>query len=206
MSNSWNFYIEVRDGPNWITPNDLLPPDPWSSPKSFSWLLHYRYDFLFENDRALLPFHLGYPSDIGAVWRESTRSWLLGFDAKWIGYPQLMVDFWRDKGTLLVGNSVSVHFASLFADGNGEFPAEALKAAGCFDVDLLPHRSSAENPIDRQSGYALAKLIEKTPEAQIPVTWRTSIVELLGDETCNDFINLRQYGRDEDIRVIAFYS
>lgn len=49
-------------------------------------------------------------------------------------------------------------------------------------------------------------MIEKMPAANVPVTWRTSIVELLGNETCDDFINLRRYGPDEKLRVIAFYS
>jgi hypothetical protein len=122
----------------------------------------------------------------------------------WLSYPALLIDCW-DSEVVTVAANVQARHAILFGDGTQSFPRAALVTAGASDEELevlhkgRPVRAPVATAFGRQRNH-IAGLSQDEP---VEVTWRATITELVGGPYSILFKGLRQYGPDEELRILS---
>jgi len=208
-----HFHFECRGRDGWFVPEDFVAhPDgfdgePFRSFGQFAfahptagWL-----DLFYGND-AIFPLQPGAPDDRrGSPLLKYLDQYgdELPDDIRlcWLPYANLMIDCW-DEEQLVVGAKVPVPFAILFGDGRQMFPEESLLRAGfdfkSWDRDRVGLRSV---PIDRTVGRNRFEISDHPTTHEVGVTWTTSIASYVGWSA--EFKRLREFARDEDLRILV---
>jgi hypothetical protein len=208
VSIDFYFYVETVATGVWTRPDACAHLERAAALGEFTWLPRRAAGAaLFFGKTARFPFRSGRPPhteasalfayiDRGLDWDE--------LDPRWVSFEELLVDSW-DEPTLLVEARVPVTLAALFEDGEREFPEAALLARGCAEPMMhgLRQGTLASQAIDRTFGKARHEVETAPTSAPLSVTWRDSVSKLLGADRAASFRNLRRYGKDAELRVIA---
>jgi hypothetical protein len=122
----------------------------------------------------------------------------------WLPYQELFVDCW-DTDLVTVGTRVPARHAHLFGNGQQRFPAAELIEAGVTEAELDDLRDGglAREPVDTTFGQERFRIAQLPPDREVRVTWRETIAEFIGEPHASLFKGLRQYGRDEDLRILS---
>ena len=123
----------------------------------------------------------------------------------WLPYPELFIDCW-DTDLVTIGAKVPARYALLFGDGTQEFPGAALLEAGASEEEVERVRVGwwpVREPVDTAFGQQRSRLAELPPDRAVEVTWRATITESIGQRHAGLFKGLRQYGPDEDLRILS---
>jgi hypothetical protein len=122
----------------------------------------------------------------------------------WLPYPELFIDSWNTD-YLTIEGMTPVRYALLFGNGQQQFPSTALLAVGLTEreVDRLREGRWTDEPVDITLGRERYRLAEMPPDREVKVTWRATIGEFVGEPHASLFTGLRQYGRDEDLRILS---
>jgi hypothetical protein len=209
-----HFYVERRVPEGWIVPADFKPEAwtfkcdhpfgefAWAHPRA-GWLdLFFGVDPLFPmrpgppDDRRSSPLlqHLDQFYDY-----RLNEDWLC-----WIPYSELVVGCW-DTDLVTVGTKVPARYALLFGDGRQSFPRSSLLGAGASDkeVERLRDGHLVTEPVDVTYGRQRFRITELPPDEPVEVTWRATIAEFIGERCVSLFKGLRQYGPDDDLRLLS---
>ena len=116
----------------------------------------------------------------------------------------MLLDDWQYE-TVLVGYRVEARWASYFRDGNSPFPIDLLNDPNFKEDKYLRERArqwrgAPSNGIGGADRFRLSKL---PPNAAFDVTCRETIAEYIGGRYAQLFASLRDYGRDEDLRILS---
>ena len=209
-----HFYIERRRDDGWIVPAEFKPEAwtfecdwrfggfAWAHPSN-GWLE------LFKGADGLFRFRSGPPDDRrGSPLLRYLDGW---YDYEgnedhlcWIPFEELFVDFW-DVDKVTVRSRVQARHALLFGDGQRPFPRAELVAAGVEEdvVERYHQGEWVDEPVDVSSGKDRSRLNGLPGDSVVEVTWRDTISEFIGEPLAGLFKGLRQYGRDEDLRVLS---
>ncbi|MEM1182407.1 MAG: hypothetical protein AAGM22_28935 [Acidobacteriota bacterium] len=209
-----HLYIEHRGDDGWGIPNAFAPKANMFHPElgQFAWV-HPRAGWLdlFWSEDAIFPFQPGAPEERGSSpllnHLKNRRDY--GFDRNedslsWLPLTEMWLDSWQDE-TVLVGYPVEARWVPHFGDGNSPFPIDLLS-----DPDFKEDRDLRERarlwrgaPINGMSGADRFRWSIRPPHAAFNVTWRETIAELIGGRYAQLFTSLRDYGRDEDLRILS---
>lgn len=209
-----HFYVECREPDGWDVPTDFNPEFRifecdrpfgefvWAHPRC-GWL------DLFFGVAPLFPMRSGPPDD-------RRRSPLLRHldqisdynrnedELCWLPYAELDIDCW-DTDFVTIGTSVPARHALLFGDGRQGLPRAALLAAGASQKELERLRDGklAREPVDAAFGQHRSRIAELPPDRLVEVTWRATIAEFIGEPHAGSFKGLRQYGPDDELRILS---
>ena len=209
-----HFYIECRNPEGWVVPPDFKP-ERWTFEcdhpfGEFAWAHPGRHWLaLFFGKDPLFRMRPGPPED-------QRRSPLLRHRAQfsdnrcnedqlcWLPYPELVIDSW-DTELVTVETRVPARYALLFGDGQQKFPETALVGAGASEEELKGLRDGlqAHEPVNATLGRLRYRIAELPPNRPVEVTWHTTIAEFIGEPHAALFKGLRQYGPDEDLRILS---
>jgi hypothetical protein len=122
----------------------------------------------------------------------------------WLPYPELFIDSWNTD-YLTIAGMAPVRSALLFGNGSQRFPKAELLAAGVTEAefDRLAQGRWTDEPTDLTVGRERFRLAQLPPDREVQVTWRATIGEFVGEPHASIFQGLRQYGRDEDLRILS---
>lgn len=205
------FFIETRAAGEWVVPEEFIDRrDPRiPSVRDFTWMKRWAPSSrLFFGDDAAIPFCTGRPE-----WTRASALYNTWFpagyedrelDVAWIPYEELSVDGWCERW-LTLATRVPAPAALLFGDGGQPFPEAALAAAGWNEDEIRRARDGqlAAEPIDRTLGRARHEVEAGHPMRAVEVTWRESVAGFLRDWRAEAFRSLRQYGSDDQLRVVS---
>jgi hypothetical protein len=199
-------------------PENFQSEEPYARLGEFNWLpSRLILKDIFWGEMRLFEMRNELPPDRSG---SAFLQWLdsFGYDYKsddwqisWIPYAELQIDCW-DEPMLLVEEHVSTTYALLFGDGEQPFPRQPLLEAGYDEEKMEKLQCPAyachltKQPIDRTQGKSRHQLEQLPSDAPVLVTWAVTISDFLGDKRANSFKSLRQYGRDEDLRIITTLS
>jgi hypothetical protein len=189
VSDDYYWYAEGLAGDRWYL--------PWES--EFTWM-DQRHPALgaFLGPGAFLPLTPGLPprppeSDlldlVARRYAPETRTW-------WAPYENLLVDDW-EVTRVLVAATVPLQYASLFGDGTGPFPMDALRHIGWARL--------TDRPIDRSFGPGRFELAVRPPGSRIEVTWQDTLADLLGAEQVERFRAISGYPGTRH-RIVVVYA
>jgi len=214
LADYYHFFIERLGSDGWCVPPGFQA-ESWTFTNhhpfgEFAWA-HPRQKWLnlFWGEGALFPMRPGPPEDQ----RGSPLLQYLGryYDVRrdelglsWIPYPDLFIDCWDADCVTLVA-WCPARYALLFGDGQQSFPTAALLEEGMPETSLDRLRNGwlAREPVDNTFGWARFRASEVPPDREVEVTWRVTISEFVGELHAGLFKGLRQYGVDEDLRILS---
>jgi hypothetical protein len=216
MSRHYNLYIETCRTGVWNRPEEFArekqPHYSHQKYGEFVWVSrHVDAETLFFGKRALFQFQRGRPPETehSALFQYLDLYYDYEEDEgrlSWIPYQDLLVDLW-DEMNLLVQAEVAPKYAAFFADGIQPFPEQAFVEAGLDEYRITAIRQGqiVNTPIDRSFGRGRYELAECPPDGTLAVTWKDSVRGQLGDWCVKAFGALRQYGSDDQSRVISLF-
>ena len=209
-----HFYVECHKAKGWVVPPDLTPePGMFQGDRrfgEFAWV-HPRQGWLalFWGAEALFPMRSGPPADRrgSALLDHLDRNYDYGRNADqlcWLPYPELVIDGW-DTEWVTIAAQVPAAYGLFFGDGQQRFPRSELLGAGVSEIACDRWRRGwlACKPVDRTVGKERFQLANLLPNHKIKVTWQATIREFVGEPHARLFSDLRQYGKDEDLRLLA---
>jgi hypothetical protein len=209
-----HFYVECLDSSGWGVPRNFVAEDwtfkggrpfgefAWAHPRS-GWLA------LFWGRDALFPMRPGPPDNRhgSPLLRhlDEFYDYRCNEDGLcWLPYAELFIDTW-DMDTVLVATEVPARLALLFGNGTGQFPGAELLASGVTpsESDRLRSGQLSCAPVDVTFGAARFRVAILPEDREVKVTWRETIAEFVGEPHARLFKGLRQYGWDDDLRIIS---
>jgi hypothetical protein len=122
----------------------------------------------------------------------------------WLGYPALVIDAW-DTDLVTVEAKVPARYAVLYENGEQAFPEAALREAGATVKELKSLHAGrlTGKPMEAAFGRQRFRVAGLPSDRPVPVTWRVSITEFIGERHAALFKGLRRYGPDEDLRILS---
>jgi len=218
MGLDYNFHFQVYTQEGWIVPTGFSNRfGYYESVGYFTWFDDKDVTIcLFAGEKALFPMHKSFPPDIEKTTLFENAS-LSAFTAQfygWLSFEDLILDCW-DESYLLVSKRVASSYAPLFQDGQKPFPRGGLISAGMdpAEVEDLENTSYyvsdaeiVDEPVEfgLEQGQNGSDLI--SPDNLCEVTWKVTLSSFLGKWRTEEFRKLRQYGTDQDLRIICLFS
>ncbi|MEC7522027.1 MAG: hypothetical protein VYE22_19230 [Myxococcota bacterium] len=221
MGVDWYFAVEERREEGWAPPKALRDPrrhsPPWRA--QLTWLPRSRRCAveLFTGrveggEGSVVGMRAGAPPDaerstfcrhygerLGAGWAKE-------IGARWIDASDLLIECWRET-RLLLGGEVRASAADLFGDGRRPLPRQALVArlGSPREVDELERvAAQVSAAIDQRSGRARHLWESAPPHRPVPVTWESSVVEILGADRAEAFERLAELAPLTRLRVFLY--
>lgn len=209
-----HFYVEHRGDDGWDLPSSFAPKADMFDPElgQFAWV-HPRAGWLdlFWGHNAIFPFQQGAPQEWGnsPLLNHLKHVHHYDFDQNednlsWLPLSEMLLDDWQYE-TVLVGYQVEARWAAYFRYGNAPFPIDLLNEPNFKDDRYLRERARQwrGDPINGMRGADRFRLSKLPPDAAFNVTCRETLAEYVGDKYAPLFTSLRDYGSDEDLRILS---
>jgi len=215
-----HFYVEVRTNAGWNAPLGFVPTEqsdlflrPSRDPRrgQFAWAHPaIGWPSIFIGEQAIIPFRAGAPDDRegSSFFTYYDRQYRYDYSVNedqicWIPYSHLLIDDW-DQQTVLVGSSVGVAIAPVFGDGRQRFPRTLLAEDETRDIaDVRRAAMLVGKPVDTAFGRERFRNAQLPMDSEVDVTWIQTIAEFIGTTWVTAFRELRNYGADDQLRVIS---
>jgi hypothetical protein len=209
-----HFYIECRTNDGWVVPpgfraeswtfecDERFGGFAWAGPGA-GWLE------LFGRVNSQFPMHAGPPDDRRGSPLLQYLDQFYDYEANdsalcWMPYSELFIDCWNTD-SVTVGREIPAEFALAFGNGENPFPEEKLLDLGLTETELenFRYRRRMEPPIDVTTGRRRYEIAERPPDHLVAVTWRETIAQFVGEPHAHLFQGMRQFGRDDDLRILS---
>ena len=222
----FNFHFQVLTQEGWIVPTGFSNRFGYYEDKGyFTWFDDKDATIrLFLGEKALFPMHRSFPPNIerttlfqnaplstfGGDQLSVFTTWFYG----WLSFEDLILDCW-DESYLLVSKRVASSYAPHFQDGQQPFPRERLISAGMDSTEVEDLENTSyyvsdaelvEEPIACGLEPGQRGLDFNSPDNLCEVSWKVSVSSFLGEWRTEEFRKLRQYGTDENLRIICLFS
>ena len=219
MGLDYYFYCQKHTQQGWSVPADFTNEhgNPDSSGE-FTWFDDQDVSIrLFLGAQALFPLHNDFPPGFEQIplYQRNVNAFTEWFSG-WLPFEELLLDCW-DETLLLVSKRVTASHALLFGDGQQPFPHQALLLAGFEQLEIerlentsyyVKYAEIVDQPIDYNSGQTRNYLERMLlfPNQLVKVSWKVTVSQFLGEWRTKEFRRIRQYGADEELRIICLFN
>lgn len=201
MGLDYHFYAQFFRDDQWVVPPEFQATQGFRRGLGyFVWFNQSDLAFrqIFVGNSAMISLRREQPHGIASteLFRRCAHAWdewYLGH----VGLEELMLDSWSDTFQH-IALDVEPRLAHAFTDGNQSFPEKSLLQLGMSQPQIDEMTST------HRRRFVDGPIVHRPQNSQfIEVTWKANLVELIVEWRYQALFTLREFGRDEDIRIIC---